>query len=79
MQKLTRLQCVPNVDDKSVFDICFDKALHGSVQIINWDNLNLGCYVVLGCKINHLLCLLHASDITTSYHLSSCNISKVSA
>jgi hypothetical protein len=67
------LQRVPNINDKSVSDICFRKSFHGSVHIINWNNLNVSCYVVFGSKINHLLCFLHAPNATTTNYLPSCH------
>ncbi|KAH0996025.1 hypothetical protein GBA52_019889 [Prunus armeniaca] len=68
-----QFQCVSNIDYKSIFDIGFGKTFHGSIQIINRDNLNVSCNVVLDCKINHLLCFLHTSNPTPSYNLPACN------
>ncbi|KAI5576591.1 hypothetical protein BDE02_09G054400, partial [Populus trichocarpa] len=68
----SNLHCVADVDNKSVSDICFRKPLHGCVHIIHRDNLNICRDVVLGSKINHLLCFLHSSYGTPSHYFSSC-------
>ncbi|KAB2621030.1 mannitol dehydrogenase [Pyrus ussuriensis x Pyrus communis] len=71
MQNLhLNVQCVPDVNDKTISNVSFDKTLHNGVCIINWYNFDICCYIVLSCKINHLLGLLHSSNGTTSYYLS---------
>lgn len=55
-------QCVPNVNKKSIFYICFEEAFQCRVHIIYRNNFNVRLYIMFSYKINHFLCLLNSSN-----------------
>ena len=55
-------QATLDINDKSVVHIILDQPLHGCVDVLNADLLNLTGNVVLGAEIKHILRFLDTSD-----------------
>lgn len=63
---------VPHVNNKTVLDIRLCKPFYGCVNLVHPDQFNVCSNVVLGAKVQHLLCLLHSSDVASSNKPPSC-------
>lgn len=55
-------QAALNINDKSVVHIILEQPLHGCVDVVNANILNLTSDVVLAAEVQHLLGLLDASN-----------------
>lgn len=61
-----------NINHESVVHILLDQPLHGCVDIVNANVLNLTSDVVLAAKVQHLLSLLDASNDAATNPETSC-------
>lgn len=65
-------QATLHINDKSVVHVILDQPLHGCVDILNADLLNLTGDVVLGAEIKHILCLLDTPNGTATNPETAC-------
>ena len=65
-------QTTLDVNDKSVVHIILHQPLHGCVDVLNANLLNLTGYVMLGAKVQHVLCLLDTTNGTASNPETAC-------
>ena len=63
-----------NINDKSIVHIILEQPLHGCVNIVNVDALNLAGDVVLGAKVEHVLSLLNASNRAPANPEAPCEV-----
>ena len=72
-------QATLNINDKSVVHIILQQPLHGRVDIINVDVLNLACDIVLAAEVEHVLSLLDAANRAATNSKTTCSTQQISA